>query len=110
MPLREVSSRELALACGHMGLPLAASGAAQLASAAAGGAAAGNSVSAAAARKAKLNINALAEAFVAGMETHNPGRAPRAHAACPMVLFLGVQMMMQPSEVHSFLAVSACTL
>lgn len=62
LPLREVSARELGLVCSHWRLPLAR----QPAAAAEAGLAEG--------RAAKKSINALAAAFIAGMEAHNPGR------------------------------------
>lgn len=61
LPLREVSSRELALVCAHQQLPLA-----DPVSNVAGGSIAAVAVD-------KKNINSLAAAFIAGMETHNPG-------------------------------------
>lgn len=61
LPLREVSARELGVVCARWRLPLA--------DASALGGAAGT----APAVVDKKNINALAAAFVAGMEAHNPG-------------------------------------
>lgn len=62
LPLREVSARELGVVCARWRLPLA-----------------DPSVLGRAAWPAqavdKKNINALAAAFVAGMEAHNPGGA-----------------------------------
>jgi hypothetical protein len=58
-PLRDVSARELALVCSHWRLPLALTGGAG---------------DAPTQRAAKKNINALAAAFISGMEAHNPGK------------------------------------
>ncbi|PRW60032.1 Cytoplasmic tRNA 2-thiolation 2 [Chlorella sorokiniana] len=63
LPLREVSARELGVVCARWRLPLADPSAL------------GRAVGPAAAVD-KKNINALAAAFVAGMEAHNPGSVP----------------------------------
>ncbi|KAL4458741.1 hypothetical protein ABPG75_013606 [Micractinium tetrahymenae] len=69
LPLREISVRELRTLCRHWQLPLAEAEVRELAAAAAGGGGEAAPVD-------KKNINALAAAFIAGMEAHNPGSVP----------------------------------
>lgn len=66
LPLREVSARELRTLSSHWRLPLAEADARALAAPAG----AGHNL---AAPVDKKDINALAAAFIAGMEAHNPG-------------------------------------
>ncbi|KAL4435854.1 hypothetical protein ABPG77_000616 [Micractinium sp. CCAP 211/92] len=69
LPLREVSARELRTLSSHWRLPLAEADARALAAPAG----AGHNL---AAPVDKKDINALAAAFIAGMEAHNPGSVP----------------------------------